>query len=103
MGGGSFDFTDCTLIQQDKNKLRTGKYCSIRIPNVTSLYIYIKAYFFYFNFSESPLPFNNSFALRVVTTFLPVLASSSFLATLATFPPCLATFLLCSKSFGFTA
>jgi len=35
-----------------------------------------------------------------VTTFLPVLASSSLRATLATLPPCLATVLLSSKFSG---
>ena len=44
-----------------------------------------------------------AFAFNAVTTFLPVFASSSFIATLATLPPCAATFLLASKSFGFTA
>jgi hypothetical protein len=43
------------------------------------------------------------FAFNAVTTFLPVFASSSFIATLATLPPCFATFLLSSKPFGPTA
>jgi len=38
-----------------------------------------------------------------LTTFLPVFASNSFLATLATFPPCFATFLLSAKFLGSTA
>jgi hypothetical protein len=38
-----------------------------------------------------------------VTILLPVFASNSFLAFLATLPPCLATFLLYSKSFGLVA
>jgi hypothetical protein len=42
------------------------------------------------------------FALIVVTTFLPVLASGSFNATLATCPPCYVTFLFPSKVSGRT-
>ena len=43
--------------------------------------------------------FSVSFAFNEVTTFFPVLASNSSRATLATLPPCLATFLLSSISF----
>lgn len=38
--------------------------------------------------------FSAAFAFKEVTTFLPVLASNSSLATLATLPPCFAAFLL---------
>jgi hypothetical protein len=47
--------------------------------------------------------FKASLAFKEVTTFLPVLSSNSNLATLATLPPCLATFLFSSKSFGLVA
>jgi hypothetical protein len=43
------------------------------------------------------------FAFNAITTILPVYVSNSFMATLATLPPCFATFLLSSKFFGFTA
>ena len=41
--------------------------------------------------------------LMAVTTFLPVFASNSFIATYAAFPPCFATFLLSSKVSGLVA
>lgn len=56
----------------------------------------------YFSFLFSGLPFS-PFAFCDVTTFFPVRDSSSFLATFATLPPCLATFLLSLKSLGLVA
>jgi hypothetical protein len=63
--------------------------------------LFVKYHHFFFLFLSGKS--KTDFAFNVLTTFLPVFSSSSFLATCATLPPCFATFLLSSKSFGLTA
>jgi hypothetical protein len=55
------------------------------------------------SFLFTTLSFKIALAFKAVITFLPVLASSSSRATLATLPPCCAMVLLWSKVLGFTA
>ena len=63
-------------------------------------------YFFFLGFSFLAVVFfspKTDLAFIELTTFLPVLASNSNLATLATLPPYFAIFLLSLKFSGFTA
>jgi hypothetical protein len=76
---------------------------SSAIPSWCMLDLLQLHFFFLAFFAFSGKTFKASFAFIAVTTFLPVLASNSSLATFATVPPCIATFLLSSKFFGLVA
>lgn len=72
------------------------KFCQSLSISDLSCALFWSIYFFFGFFLPPSLRCKAVLALSDVTTFFPVLASSSFLATFATLPPCLATFLLAS-------
>ena len=77
---------------------------SVLIFRLFYILIFSEHIFIYFLlFCSSICCFKVSFAFNAVTTFFPVLDSNSVMATLATLPPCSATFLFYSKLSGLVA